>query len=99
MSKVKTHSFDIAEHLDSVEMMAAYLEAALEEGDAKVVAAALGHIARAKSMSKIAKDTGLARESLYRSLSSNGNHELGTVMKVAESLGLKLSVTPIQIQQ
>jgi probable addiction module antidote protein len=90
MAKTKTLPWDPAEHLKSEEDMAAYLEAALEEGDPALVAAALGDIARAKGMTALARDTGLARESLYKALSPTGNPELATIMRVVEALGLKL---------
>lgn len=86
----KTRPWDAAEYLESDEDMAAYLEAALEEGDASLVAAALGDIARAKGMTQIAEETGLGRESLYKALSPEGNPEFATVLKVVRSLGLKL---------
>lgn len=90
MTKTKTLPWDPAEHLKSEEDMAAYLEAALEEGEPSLVAAALGDIARAKGMTALARDTGLARESLYKALSPTGNPELATIMRVVEALGLKL---------
>ncbi len=90
MAKTKTLPWDPAEHLKSEEDMAAYLEAALEEGDPALVAAALGDIARAKGMTALARDTGLARESLYKALSPTSNPELATIMRVVEALGLKL---------
>jgi probable addiction module antidote protein len=68
MPKTKTRPWDLAEHLADAEDMAAYLEAALEDGDPRVVAAALGDIARAKGMPQVARDTGLGRESLYKAL-------------------------------
>jgi probable addiction module antidote protein len=71
--KVKTRVWDPAEHLESEEDIAAYLQAAFEEGDATLIAAALGDIARAKGMSQIARETGLGRESLYKALSAEGN--------------------------
>jgi probable addiction module antidote protein len=74
--------------------MAAYLEAALEEGDPALVAAALGDIARAKGMTQVARDTGMGRESLYKALSASGNPEFATVMKVVAALGLKLHAAP-----
>ena len=74
--------------------MAAYLEAALEDGDPNLVVAALGDIARSKGMTNIARETGLGRESLYQSLSIDGNPEFVTVLKVVQSLGLQLRVTP-----
>ncbi len=62
--------------------MAAYLEAALEEDEASLFAAALGDIARAKSMSQIARKKGLGRESLYKALSPTGNPEFATILRV-----------------
>jgi probable addiction module antidote protein len=59
--------------------------------DEKLIAAALGDIARAQGMMKVAKDSGLAREALYRALSPDGNPSLGTILKVSKALGLKLS--------
>jgi probable addiction module antidote protein len=93
MAKTRTRAWDAAEYLTTEEEMAAYLEAALEEGDAALFAAALGDIARAKGMSEIARQTGLGRESLYKALSPDGNPEFATVLKVVESLGLKLHAT------
>jgi probable addiction module antidote protein len=72
--------------------MVAYLEAALEDGEATVVAAALGDIARASGMGAIAHETGLGRESLYKALSAGGNPEFATVLKVVRALGLRLHV-------
>ena len=94
MAKTKTTVWDPAEHLDTEADMAAYLEAALEEGDPAIVAAALGDIARAKGMTQLARETGLGRESLYKALSPSGNPEFATVMKVVAALGLKLHATP-----
>ena len=90
MPKTATTLWDPAEHLSSTEAKVAYLEAALQEGDPALVAAALGDIARAEGMSRIARDTGLGRESLYKALSPTGNPEFGTVMKVVAALGLQL---------
>ncbi|MBC7954187.1 MAG: putative addiction module antidote protein [Rhodospirillaceae bacterium] len=90
MGTTETRPWDIAESLDSDERIEAYLEAALEEGDATLVAAALGDIARAKGMSEIARQTGLGRESLYKALSPEGNPEFGTILKVIRALGLRL---------
>jgi probable addiction module antidote protein len=70
--------------------MIAYLEAALEDGDAAVVTAALGDIARAKGMTRVARRAGLGRESLYNALSPDGNAEFATVLRVVAALGLKL---------
>lgn len=94
MAKTETIAWDPAEHLETEDDMAAYLEAALEDGDATVVAAALGDIARAKGMSKVARDAGLGRESLYKALSPSGNPELATILKVISALGLQLHAAP-----
>jgi len=90
IAKTKTRQRDAAEHLTTEDDMAAYLEAALEDGDPALVAAALGDIARAKGMSQIARETGLGRESLYKALSPDGNPEFSTVLKVVRALGLRL---------
>lgn len=95
MTKTTTTIWDPASHLATSEDIAAYLEAALQECDPQLVAAALGDIARAKGMSKVARDAGLGRESLYKSLSSSGNPELATVLKVISALGLELHVTAV----
>jgi probable addiction module antidote protein len=91
--KTKLTIWDPAEHLDDDEAMALYLDAAFAEGDSTLIAAALGDIARAKGMSDIAQKTGLARESLYRSLSPEGNPEMRTILKVMDALNLKLHVS------
>ena len=93
MVRTQTLPWDPAEHLETEEDMAAYLNVALEEGDLSLIMAALGDIARARRMTKVAQETGLGRESLYKSLSSNGNPEFATVLKVVRSLGLRLHVT------
>jgi probable addiction module antidote protein len=91
---LETLPYDVAEQLRTPEEMAAYLEAWLEEApeDVSGIARALGDIARAKGMSAVARDTGLSRESLYKSLSENGNPSLATVLKVAKALGLRFRV-------
>jgi probable addiction module antidote protein len=90
MPKTKTRLWDPAEQLETEEDMALYLEEALEDGDPKLVAAALGDIARARGMTQIARDAGLGRESLYKALSPEGNPEFATVLKVIRALGLRL---------
>jgi probable addiction module antidote protein len=72
--------------------MAGYLQAALLEGDPALVAAALGDIARAEGMTRVAHQTGLGRESLYKALSPTGNPELATALKVVEALGIRFQV-------
>ena len=87
-----TSRYDVAEHLRTPEEMAAYLEASIEEarGDAAFIAKALGDIARAKGMSRVAQDAGLSRESLYKALSGERNPDFTTILKVIGALGLKL---------
>jgi probable addiction module antidote protein len=94
MAKTTTTPYDTAEYLKTDDDMAQYLEACFEEAgdDAAFIAKALGNIARARGMTQLARDTGLAREGLYKALSENGNPEFATVMKVIKALGLKLHV-------
>jgi probable addiction module antidote protein len=91
---IKTTVWDPVRNLRTKKDMAAYLQAAFEDGDPAVIAAALGDVARAKGMAKVAKSAGVTREGLYRSLSAKGNPELDTVMKVTKSLGFQLTVKP-----
>lgn len=89
-------SFDVAEYLDTPGARASYLKAMWEDsdGDPVTVATALGDVARAMGMSQIARDTGVAREALYKALSPQGNPELATIMRVLGAIGLELSVRP-----
>lgn len=93
---VETFSrYDTAEFLKTDEEMAMYLDACLEEGDPPLIAHALGVIARARGMSQLARETGISREGLYRALSSDGNPEFATILKVVRALGFRLhAVTP-----
>lgn len=91
-TRTKTKPFDIADHLDDSETIAAYVTSVLESGDAGRVAAALGDVARAHGMTKVASSTGLSREALYRTLSIDGNPELATLLKIVASLGPQLAV-------
>lgn len=93
MEQTQTRPWDPAEYLETEEDMAAYLDAALEENDLGLIAAALGDIARAKGMTGVAQDAGLGRESLYKSLSTSGNPEFATILKVTRALGLRLRAT------
>jgi probable addiction module antidote protein len=87
-------AFDAAEYLSSEEDMQQYLDACFDQddGDGRLVRIALGDIARARGMTQLAKETGLAREGLYKALSPDGNPEFSTVMKVTRALGLRLHV-------
>ena len=88
----KFSRWDPADDLKTEEDIALYFDACLDEdpGDGSLIRAALGNIARARGMSQLARDTGLAREGLYKALSADGNPEFATVMKVIKALGLKL---------
>ena len=93
-TKTKTKRWDAADHLKNESDMIAYLEAAFEDGDSGVVAAALGDIARAKGMTRVARQAGLGRESLYKALSAGGNPELETFLRVVRALGIELHAAP-----
>lgn len=93
MSKASIRPYDSADYIDSPEAAAAYLEAALEDGDPQIIASTLGDIARSKGMAMIAERTGLAREALYKSLSADGNPRLTTLVSVLKAMGLRLSIT------
>lgn len=86
----KLSKFDAAEYLDSPEIITAYLNKALETGDSRYIAQAIGTIARAKGMSAIARESGLSRENLYRALSEDGTPEFGTIMKVLDAIDIQL---------
>ncbi|RWF03013.1 addiction module antidote protein [Mesorhizobium sp.] len=90
---VKTKHWDASEHLESEEMIFAYINAAFEEGNPALVTAALGDVARARGMTQIAKMAGVSRESLYKALSAEGNPEFATIMKVMQALKLHVSVS------
>lgn len=92
MTKTITTRYDVAEHLRTLEEMAAYFEACLEEadGDGAFIAKALGDIARAKGMSQVARDAGLSLEILSKALSGERSPSFDTILKVIGALGLKL---------
>jgi probable addiction module antidote protein len=90
----KTRPWDVTEQLKTPKAVAAYLEAAFEDGDPTLISAAIGDVARARGMSEIAERAGLSRESLYRSLSGDGNPSLATVLKVLKALDVKLEAHP-----
>jgi probable addiction module antidote protein len=91
---VETKPFDPAAYLDSSKAMLGYLEGAFADGDAGEITDALGAIARARGMSQLAEETGLTRQALYKALSSDGNPEFATVLKVIQALGLRLHPGP-----
>ena len=89
---MKIKKFDVIDFLDSDEAIIEYLNAALDEGDSEFFVKAVGDVARAKGMMKVARNTGLGRQNLYRSLSRGGNPRVGTLFKVLDALDVRLSV-------
>lgn len=92
---MSTSKFDIADYLDSQEMIAAYLNTVLEEGASADVVAAIGHIAKAIGMTKISEETGLSRPSLYKALSDGAKPRFATILKVLKAIGGQIQVHPI----
>lgn len=94
-TKIKIRPFDMANYLGNEEEVAEYLRQVLEDGDPAELAAALGDIARARGMTQLARDTGLSRESLYKSLSGERAPSSDTLFKVIHAMGFKLSLQPL----
>lgn len=89
---LETTKFDVQDFLKTPEEQAAYIEAALEDGDPSLIAAAIGDIARARGVTAFAKETGLSREAIYKAFQPGGNPTLDTLAKATKALGLRLSV-------
>jgi probable addiction module antidote protein len=89
---LETTRFDIQDHLKTADEQAAYLEAALEDGDPSFIATALGDIARARGVTAFARETGLSREAIYKAFRPGGNPTLDTLAKATKALGLRLAV-------
>ncbi|AEK58197.1 MULTISPECIES: addiction module antidote protein [Acidithiobacillus] len=83
--------YDTVDYLQTEEDMVAYLDAVMEDGDPALIAAALGDIARARNLSRLAREVGMSRQGLDKALSGKGNPSLATVLKVAKALGLRLA--------
>ncbi|MGQ3014220.1 MAG: addiction module antidote protein [Flavobacteriales bacterium] len=92
---MEASKFDIADYLDSNEMIAEYLNAVLEEGTDADMITAIGHVAKAIGMTKIAEETGLSRPSLYKALSEGSKPQFSTIMKVLKAIGGQLRVNPV----
>ena len=92
---IETLPFDIVDDLDSDEAVALYLDEALASGDPAYFAHALGNVAKARGMTRIAREAGLSRGSLYGALSTSGNPTIATLMDVMKSLGLRLGAMPL----
>jgi probable addiction module antidote protein len=86
--------FDMADYLDSDEAVAEYLTQVLADGDSAELMRALGHIAKARGMAQIAKDSGLGRESLYKALRPDAQPRFDTVLRVCAALGVRLVAQP-----
>ena len=94
MAGATTRQFDVADHLNTPEEVAAYLDAVLEEGDDKLLLVALRTVVKSRGFTKVAQGAGLRRETLYQSFSEDGNPRLSTLHSVLGQLGMRLSVTP-----
>jgi len=90
--KITFSKYDPAEYINSKEDVIAFLEVALEENDPDFLLRTIGHIARSKGMTKLAKELKLDRKGLYKSLSQGGNPSFSTVTKVLDNLGFQLSI-------
>ena len=95
MLMTKLTKFDAAEYLDSEEVIAEYLNAALEDEDPNVFLAAIGDIAKARGMTELAKEAGLGRESLYKALTPGAKPRYDTVLRVIRALGVELHTVPV----
>lgn len=89
---LETTKFDVQDFLKTPEEQAAYIGAALEDGDPSLIAAAIGDIARARGVTVFAKETGLSRAVIYKTFQPGGNPTLDTLAKATKALGLRLSV-------
>ena len=92
---METSKFDISDYLDSNEMIAEYLNSVLEEGNDTEMVTAIGHIAKAIGMTKIAEKTGMSRPSLYKALSEGANPQFSTIMKVLKAIGGQIQINPL----
>jgi probable addiction module antidote protein len=91
MMALETTLYDSADYLDSPEAIAAYIEAAFEDGEPALITHALGVVARAKGMSQLARDAGVTREALYKALTAEGDPKLSTFIGVLKALGMRLT--------
>jgi len=89
---MKITKWDMAEHIETKEDVIAYLEAALEENNTELLLSVISDIARSKGMTHIARDLGVTREGLYKSLSPAGNPSFETIMKLLNILGFRLKL-------
>ena len=95
MIEMETTRFDIADYLESEEMIAEYLNTVLEDGDSSDLIVAIGHIAKSIGMTKIAEKTGMSRPSLYKALSDGAKPQFETIMKVLKAIGGQINIKPM----
>lgn len=95
---METSKFDIADYLDNKEIIAEYLNTVLEGGSESDVIIAIGHVAKAIGMTKIAEETGMSRPSLYKALSEGAKPQFGTIMKVLRAIGGQIQVNPHSVK-
>ena len=88
---MKITKFDVTDHLDNEEVIAEYLAAAMEDPDPNVFLAALGDVAKARGMARLAKNSGLSRESLYKTLAPGAKPRFETIMKITRALGVPMA--------
>ena len=91
---MKISKFDAVDYLDSEEMMAEYLTAAMEDENSDVFLTALAGVAKARGITQLAKDTGLGRESLYKTLAPGAKPRFDTIIKITKALGISLAMKP-----
>ena len=92
MNKIKP--FDAADYLDGEEVISEYLNVALEDPNPDVFLMAISDVAKARGMSRLAKDAGLGRESLYKALAPGAKPRYETVIKLLRALGVELNASP-----
>lgn len=91
---IETKRFDIQDYIKTDAEQAGYLDAALEDGDPTLIAAAIGDIARARGATRFARESGLSRETIYKVFRPGGNPKLDTLSKAVKVLGFRLSLAP-----
>ena len=96
MSKSVT-ALDLSDFLESEAVISDYLSEIIEENDPNLLIKAIGHIAKARGMSKIAKDSGLGRESLYKALSEDSHPRFDTILKVLNAMNIKIAFAPAKV--
>ena len=92
--KTNVSEFDFSEYLSDEESIAEYLTAIIEENDTQMLLSAIGDIAKAQGMNKIASESGLGRESLYKALNANAKPRFETIVRVTEALGVSMCFSP-----